>query len=42
MIMISSGSGNTRPFKPKLSKASQEAVNRRHLEIENEKKKDNI
>ena len=35
------GSGHTRPFKPKLSKASQEAVYRRNLLLENEKKKDN-
>ena len=36
------GLGNTRPFKPKLSKASQEAVHCRHLLLKNEKKKDNI
>ena len=36
-----SGSGKTRHHKPKLSKASQEAVLRRHLALENEKKKDN-
>ena len=34
-----SGPGNTEPFKSKLSKASQEAVLRRHLLLENEKKK---
>ena len=36
-----SGSGNNKPSKTKLSKASQEAVLRRHLRLENEKKKNN-
>ena len=36
-----SGSGNKIQFKSKLSKASQEAVLRRHLLLKNEKK-DNI
>ena len=33
---------NTEPFKSKLSKASQEVLQRRHLLLENEKKRGNM